>query len=179
MCSLRHHTCKHACCLCLQGFYEGPQLLALVEWLTAAALEFEAPLLAALCSMPWPYKPSLVSKAAREAATAAAATAGVPEPTSPNSFSYWVGFASGNIHSSGAAALGQYGAGAAGYGPGGQVLGFTAAQAGVQPGGAVLMQLGLQLPHARQLMRPAEMQRHRPNGYLGPLAPALYGEAGE
>lgn len=165
------------CCqlsYCTQGYYEGAQLLELTSWLAAAGLEAEAPLLAAICSLPWPYKPSLVSKAAKAAATAAAASAGVPEPQSPNSFSYWAGFAGGHLPGSTAGALGQFGAGS-----GGQALGFTAAQAGVQPGGDVLRPLGLQLPHKRQLMAPSEMQRHRPNGYLGLVAPALYGEAGE
>jgi hypothetical protein len=118
-----------------------------------------------------------VSSAAKAAATAAAASAGVPEPKSPNSFSYWAGFAaSGNPGSNSAtqAAGGQFG----GSG-GGATVGFTAAQAGVLPGGAVLRPLGLQLPHERQLMAAAEMQRHRPNGYTGLVAPALYGEAGE
>lgn len=156
----------------LQGFYEGAQLLELTSWLAAAALEAEAPLLAVLCSIPWPYKPSLVSKAAKAAATAAAASAGVTEPQSPNSFSYWAGFAAGHMGSG--AAGGAQGSGAAG-----QALGFTAAQAGVQPGGLVLQPLGIRLPHRRQLMRPGEMQQYRPNGYLELVAPTLYGEAGE
>lgn len=167
----RLRCCAAAECSTLQGFYEGAQLLELTAWLAAAALKAEAPLLAALCSIPWPYKPSLVSTAAKAAATAAAASAGVTEPQSPNSFSYWAGFAAGHI---GSGAVGSQGSGAAG-----QALGFTAAQAGVQPGGLVLQPLGFQLPHRLQLMGPREMQQYRPNGYLDLVAPTLYGEAGE
>lgn len=161
----------------VQGFYEGTQLMDLLAWLAAGAIEAEATLLANLCSMPWPYRPSLVVKAAKAAATAAAASAGVPEPHSPTSFSYWAGFASGRgPGGSSAGALGQYGAGAGLSG--GLAAGVTPVEAGVQPAGTMLP-LGLQLPHERQLMAPGEMQRHRPNGYLGFMAPALYGEAGE
>lgn len=165
------HTHTHA-----QGFYEGAQLLDLITWLASGTLESEAPLLAALTSIPWPYKPALVSKAVKAAATAAAASAGVPEPQSPGSFTYWAGFASGHGpgSSSGGAALAAPGAaGASG------VLGFTAAQAGVRPAGAVVAPLGLRLPHPRQLMGGDEMQGWRPNGYLRVVAPSLYGEAGE
>lgn len=156
----------------MQGYYEGVQLVELTRWLAGAALESEGALLATLCSMPWPYRPSLVTQAAKAAATAAAASAGVPEPQSPNSFSYWAGFAAGHPGSSMAPAGPSAGAGA-------QAIGLTAMQAGVQPGGAELKGLGLRLPHAQQLMGSADMQRRRPNGYLRLVAPALYGEAGE
>jgi hypothetical protein len=176
----RHALIYWTCCVAVlyasQGYYEGADLLKLTAWLAEAALEAESSLLAALVSIPWPYKPSMVAAAAKAAATAAAASAGVPEPKSPNSFSYWAGFAaSGNPGSNSAqAAGGQFGGSSSGT-----AVGFTAAQAGVLPGGAVLRPLGLQLPHERQLVAAAEMQRHRPNGYTGLVAPALYGEAGE
>jgi hypothetical protein len=144
-----------------QGYYEGAQLLQLAQWLASAHIEAEAPLLQTLSYMPWPYRPSLVLGMALSAATAAAAAAGVDPPSSPGSIAYWAAVATG-------------GSGAGGYG-----CGLTPAEAGVVPLGPVLTPGGCPLPAAAQLMGPAELKRHRPNGYKGLLAPLLLGEAGE
>jgi hypothetical protein len=157
--------------------------VALLTWLAAGGIESEAPLLAALCSMPWPYRPSLVVACGKAAAAAAAAVAGVPEPSSPTSLAYWVGFASSSdgLGAPGApagAAGGPAGAGAGGA-AGSAARGFSPRTAGVQPGGLLLPGLSWRLPHAAQLMGPAEMRTRRPNGYAQLTAPLLYGEAGE
>ncbi len=60
------------------GFYEGPALRALAEWLAAGGVECEAPLLRALATMPWPLKPGVKAPPSNAAAAAASAAAGQP-----------------------------------------------------------------------------------------------------
>jgi hypothetical protein len=146
--------------LLLQGYYEGEQLLHLAHWIACAAIEAELPLLHTLCTMPWPYRPSLVLMGVSAAATAAAAAAGAEPPSTPGSVAYWASVATGNS-----------GIGFGGYH-------YTPAEAGVVPLGPQLL-AGLCVPHVQQLMSGWEMSRYRPDGYRRLAAPLLYGEAGE
>lgn len=157
----------HSVCVCvraraplLQGYYEGEQLLHLAHWVACAAIEAELPLLHTLCTMPWPYRPSLVLMPVASAAAAAAAAAGADPPESPGSVAYWAAVATGSN----------------GYGYG--TYHFTPAEAGVVPLGPQLF-AGLCVPHALQLMSAWEMAKYRPDGYRGLAAPLLFGEAGE
>lgn len=158
-------SCHDRLCCALQGFYEGQQLLQLINWLACAAMDAEVPLLHTLCTMPWPYRPSLVLTAVSSAATAAAASAGAEAPTSPGSIAYWANVASG----------GAGGAGGSSYAFG---YCFTPLEAGVEPLGPLVIAVGVRVPDASQLMGVRQMQRLRPDGYRKLAAPLMLGEAG-
>lgn len=170
MAAIHHDVCKtlhrdSVCFRAVQGYYEGVQMLQLIQWLACAAIEAEVPLLHTLCTMPWPYRPGLVLTAVSSAATAAASAAGADPPETPGSIAYWANVAAG----------GSSGYGANGYG---FSYCFTPLEAGVEPLGPLVMAVGVRLPDAAQLMSARQMRRIRPDGYSKLSAPLMFGEAG-